>query len=142
MSSECVDFEYEVYPRFEDTDAYGIMHHSRYLVFVEEAKLAFMKDPNFFGIELMGEDEKYLVTELNVKYIHAVKYSAKKPLNVKLKFTIQDDVRFRFDFTIFNDNKVACKGHTIHVMTDKNGNIKFTLPQHLLDRYSNIKKGE
>ncbi|BFH61203.1 acyl-CoA thioesterase [Paenibacillus azoreducens] len=143
MSNETIKYNVSIAPRFEDMDAYGIIHHSRYLIYAEEAKLAFMKDPKFFATDVAAAYDKFLVTEVNIKYIRSVKYFANTLLDIELQFSIENEVKIRFDFAIYQNKSVACRGYSIHVVTDHDNRLRLELPVSLKNRYQElISQGE
>lgn len=141
MQNKYIEYEHLCYPRFEDMDTYGILHHSRYLLLVEEAKLAFMNDPEYFNTNVLAEDCKFLISEIAIAYINALKYKVGIPAKIKLKFYIKNDIKIVFEFQIYYENKLTCKGSAIHIVTDRDNNLKFSLPAGLIEKYE-ILKGE
>ena len=134
-----LEYEYLCKPRFEDMDAYGIVHHSRYLVYIEEAKLSFMNKPEYFNTDIMENKKiKFVVTKLELKYLTALRYVPSCTLTIKLRFSIKDDMMIKFDFEVFEKNTLLCKGYTIHVCVDENMNLKLSLPRFLVDRYHEL----
>ncbi|OWR33181.1 hypothetical protein CDO73_01360 [Saccharibacillus sp. O23] len=130
----------EIRPRFEDADAYGVIHHSKYLLYVEEAKFAFMRDPAMFGMNAAGGAFKFPVTEIGLRYARAVRYEPGIALNVRLRFSIPDGVRVRFDYEIFHPGgRVCCRGYAVHAATDANDSLLLALPEALTKRYEEIK---
>lgn len=141
-SSPPLVYSCRVAPRFEDTDAYGILHHSRYLVYVEEAKLAFMSDPAAFGTDVMAEADRFVVTELKVKYIRATAYRPGILLDVQLAFSIEAEVRVRFDFVIREGESVICRGFAVHAAMDEAGHLRMSLPEAWRLRYEELLRRE
>ena len=141
MKTDYIDYEHICFPRFEDMDSYGILHHSRYLLLIEEAKLAFMQNPEYFGRNVLEEDVKFLISEIQITYVNAIKYKVGVPAVVKLRFGIEEDIKIVFEFQIYYENKLACKGKAIHIATDQNNHIKLELPDGLVERYEILKGG-
>lgn len=136
-----LDYEYLCKPRFEDMDAYGIVHHSRYLVYIEEAKLSFMNKSEYFNTNIIeNKDLKFVVIKLEMEYLKALTYVPDCVLIIKLRFSIKNDMMIKFEFEVFERNKMLCKGYTVHVCVDDNMNLKLSLPQFLIDRYNELIK--
>lgn len=142
MKTDYIEYEHSCFPRFEDMDSYGILHHSRYLLLVEEAKLAFMKNPKYFGRDVLDEDVKFLISDLHINYVNAIKYKVGVPVVVKLHFGIEEDTKIIFKFHIYYENKLACRGKAIHIVADQNNSLKLELPDGLVDRYEVLTGGK
>ncbi|MGI6117474.1 MAG: acyl-CoA thioesterase [Bilifractor sp.] len=143
MNTEGIRYTYLCYPRFEDTDAYGILHHSRYLIFVEEAKLAFMSDAKYFGTQIMEmEDCRFPVTEVKMRYVSAVRYHSGVPVKVQMVFRIDEFARVIFQFQIYYEGRLSAKGYAIHVLADRKGHLRTEMPPELTERYLALKGEE
>ncbi len=141
MKTDYIEYEHICFPRFEDMDSYGILHHSRYLLLAEEAKLAFMQNPQYFGRDVLKEDAKFLISNIQITYVNAITYKVATPAVVKLRFSIEDDLKIIFVFQIFYEDKLACKGRAVHIVADKDNHLLLELPKGLVERYE-ILKGE
>lgn len=131
-----IEYIYNCYPRFQDMDAYGIVHHSKYLCYAEEAKLAFMSDREFFGMQIMDtKDCKFVVRDVAIKYLKPIRYKANEPIRVHLFFYIKDGVRVVFRFEMFYMERKVCAGTTEHLMVNNKGELKFNVPKDINDRY-------
>lgn len=135
-----ITYEHKSFLRFEDMDAYGILHHSRYLLLVEEAKFAFMSDPKYFGMDVLGEEIKFLITEIRIKYKHAIQYETDKPALVRLKFMVKEDIKIVFMFDIYYNSKLVCSGEAQHVVTDCHNKLQLSLPNKFIERYQILKE--
>ncbi len=141
MGTDYIEYEHICFPRFEDMDSYGILHHSRYLLLAEEAKLAFMQDPEYFGRDVLEEEAKFLISGIQITYVNAIKYKVGVPAVVKLRFYIEDDIRIVFEFRIYYEERLACKGRATHIAADKNNRLLLELPEGLVERYEVLKGG-
>lgn len=141
MLNRCVEYQFKVYPRFDDFDIYGILHHSRYLLYIEEAKFALMNDPKYFGLDILEQEEKFLISDIQLKYLSAVKYCPQEPIIVKLKFFIVQEIKIVFEFCLFYQEKLSCKGEAVHLITGQNDQLKLSIPQKLIDRYAYLMEG-
>ena len=138
-----IDYRYKCYPRFQDTDAYGIVHHSKYLCYAEEAKMAFMSDDRYFGVQVIDEECKFVVRDASLRYIQAVRYKSNEPIDVRLHFRIEDEIRVVFTFEMFYMNQKVCTGRTEHLAVGKDGQLKLSIPEGLKNKYlCLIEKGE
>lgn len=139
MGEKYITYEHKVYPRFEDTDAYGIIHHSRYLTYIEEAKIAFLSDKKMFDSDVIDEKGgKFPVLDLYIKYIKAVHYKSKEPILIKLKFIAVENIKIKFEFKLFYENQKIVVGEMTHVYIDSNDKLRFDIPEKIKSRYETI----
>lgn len=139
MDNMKLQYCHSVYPRFEDTDAYGILHHSRYLTYIEEAKIAFFNDERYFGENIIDEEQgKFPVLDLSVKYIKAVHYRASTPIEVRLEFYVVEGLMVKFDFQLYYQGVKVVKGHISHVYMDANEQLRYSMPDRIVKRYQEL----
>lgn len=83
MSDPNTDFRFwhPVEVRFQDIDACGHAHHSRALIYFEEARLAYW-DAVVRGSRV--EEVVYLVAELKVRYRRRIRYPMKLDVGVRV----------------------------------------------------------
>lgn len=60
--------------RYSDCDVMGIVHHSRYVVYLEDARLQFAKSAGVDYVEVMQAGIALAVVELQVQYKRALVY--------------------------------------------------------------------
>jgi len=104
-------YEYPVSVEFEDIDYYGIVHHPKYLLYFERARVHFFKDN---GINLRELKFGIVLRKLEISY--------KIPLVLMDEVVIQlrakniDKYRFEFDYQIKKDGKLMALS-TIEMVT-------------------------
>ena len=103
-----------------ETDLMGIVHHSNYLRFCEEARVDWCKKKG-----LLGEDEKAVfslaVIESKIKHIRPAKYSD------VIRFAIQarvEGARIILQYKLFVRESVVCLGETVHCNLDVNLRVR------------------
>jgi len=99
-------FRYQLRTRYSETGQDGIIHHSCFVIYLEEARIEFLKS---IGCHIGELEKKHVfcpVVDLQVKY--------RKPLYVLDEVTIEvvvesfSKVKFAFGYTLFRDKeKVA-----------------------------------
>ena len=60
--------------RFAETDAMGIVHHSRYLPYLEEARVEYLRHLGHPYVELRAEGVDYAVLEVFVQYRQPLRF--------------------------------------------------------------------
>lgn len=130
-----IEFQYRVRPRFVDTDAFGMVHHSAYLFYVEEAKFSMMAHPDFFGLRLADEAERFVVTRLTMKYVRSTQYRPDAELLVHLSMRCEENLLVHFDHVVSDGSGAVCKGSSVHVAIDADGRPMSALPPRFRANY-------
>ena len=128
---------YKFKVRFDDTDAYGIVHHSRYYNYFEEARFQFSADHLGFTEDMAnGSNIKFPIIESHCVYKNPLKFSLDYYI-IELEFKLLENSKLEFDF-IIKDNKNQKKryayGKTIHVLIDEQNKLRLDLPQWFIDK--------
>ena len=110
-------YEYSRDVFYYETDKMGVVHHSNYARWVEEARTFY-----FAEIGLAYENTEALgvyspVTELNLKFKHYARFGDR--MTVRLKMTKYTGVRFFVAYEIVNqDGAVLVEGSSGHAFVD------------------------
>ena len=68
------DFSHRIRVRFAETDAMGIVHHSRYLPYLEEARVEYLRHIGHPYNEIRAEGVDMAVLEAGVQYRQPLKF--------------------------------------------------------------------
>lgn len=134
-----VDYEYIIKPRFSDTDSYGIMHHSSYFKWFEEARFSFSKDILDFENDLLnGNTIKFPIIECSCRYKESVYYD--DTVKIYLKFMIDKSAKINFEYRAVNlrNNRICALGKTTHMFLDKDGRICLNIPEVFLQKCKDL----
>lgn len=106
-------FETFVQVRYAETDAMGIVHHSRYFVWLELARIEWLKT---LGIDYKDmERQGFFIPVVLVD----LQYKAPTYFDDRLKIVLYppqdcERVRFTLNYQIFRDTLCVAKGFTVH----------------------------
>ncbi len=113
---------------FYETDAQGVVHHSNYLRYFEEAR--------GFLLEILG----YPYSKMHMDGFHVVLVEAqmrlKHPLVYQDEFEIdthiyiENDYSFCFDYKVYRQDKLCARAHTKHSILKASKLIK--IPEFLI----------
>lgn len=111
-----------------ETDLMGIVHHSNYLRFCEEARV------NWCEVNgLMGTDNKDVfgltVLETNVRHLKPAKYGDKVTIFSRAKV---DGIRLSFEYKLVVNNDTICLAKTTHCCLDLDFKVK-RLPNKIIE---------
>ena len=108
--------------RYAETDQMGIVHHSSYAIWYEEARTNFIKDLNISYSEIEKIGLFLPVTNICSKYIKPAFYEDKITIFTKIKNI--SCVKIEFYYELFNQNNILInKGSTTHPFIDKSFNL-------------------
>lgn len=131
-------YMYKMIPRFSDFDGYGIVHHSQFLKFVEEARIQMLRD--VFSPELdevLGPEVQSLVMDVYVKYIRTIDKT--KQIYVNLVLKLVGNAYLQFDFKILSGkNDIYANGYTRHCFTRIDHGMLLSYPEPFNSRVKKI----
>ena len=97
---------------YYETDKMGIVHHSNYMRYFEEARLEFMREIDCSASEL--EEQGVIIPNVDAyaKYIKLVRYDDCFKIIVKpVSFT---GAKMKFEYEVVRDGELCCTGYTTH----------------------------
>lgn len=122
---------YQHLAKYYETDQMGIIHHSNYIRWFEEARIDYM---NQIGLTYKKmEDEGIIspVLEVNCQYLNMMYFD--DLATIKVKVTDYTGVRFAFEYEIYNQNNKLCTtGTSRHCFMTRDGkpvSLKRTKPE-------------
>ncbi len=112
------DFHHDIRVRFVETDAMGIVHHSNYVAYFEEARVAFLKHVGHPFTEWRAAGLESPVLEAYVKYRRPLNFD--DLLTVHLKLADVTRATFQMAYLTTVGDTVHATGVTVHgcVTTD------------------------
>ncbi len=117
--------------RYAETDQMGVIHHSVYPIWFEEARTQFIKESGITYGQFERDGVMMPVTDLTVKYIQPAHFEDE--VTVETRITRVSYSRIFFSYRVMLGDKVLTIGTTSHgfVSSDtfKPVNIKKTFPQ-------------
>jgi acyl-CoA thioester hydrolase len=125
-------FEYKIRTRYSETGQDGVIHHSAFVVYLEEARIEYMKSLGFDINELEQKRIFCPVVELQLKYL--------KPLHSYEEITIGmglgewSKVRFSLTYRVFREGIPVAHGTSSHCFV--NAAFKpVALPNELMEQF-------
>ena len=108
---------YERQVNYYETDQMGIVHHTNYLRYFEEARMDLMRQ---MGCDARDMEDKGIIipnVDAYAKYIHLMRFEDRFTVHVKpAAFT---GVRMKFEYEVVNgDGEICCTGFTTHCFVD------------------------
>ena len=112
--------KYERSINYYETDAMGIVHHSNYIRFLEEARCFFLDKIGLHYKKIEDEGLMIPVLEVNCKYKHPARYA--DTIVIDIKMCELKGVKMIMDYAITNKNTgdLIMEAQTKHCFTDSN----------------------
>ena len=90
--------------RYAETDTMGILHHAMYPVYFEEGRTELMRSLGMSYDEMEKKGVILPVYSVNVRYLRPAYYD--DLLTLKTEVAELKGVRIKFEYKLFNENKV------------------------------------
>jgi acyl-CoA thioester hydrolase len=110
-------FSYQHHVQFYETDTMGVVHHSNYLRFCEEARVAWAHSVGLIDYQKPESASHFAVLETRVKHLKPAFFGDK--LNILLQVKLEG-IRIYFQYKIQKDGVNLSVAETVHVSLDKN----------------------
>jgi acyl-CoA thioester hydrolase len=106
------DFRHQARARFAETDAMGIVHHSRYLPIMEEARVAYLRDIGHPYQSVRDEGLDFTVLEVFVQYRQPIRFD--ELVDVHLSLSQVERASFQMAYLLTVEHQVRAAGVTAH----------------------------
>ena len=123
-------FRHSIRVRFAETDAMGIVHHSRYLPYLEEARVAYLRHIGRPYTELRKEGVEHAVLECFVQYRSPLRFD--DVLDVHLVLAKVTRATFQLAYLVTVDDDVRATAVTVHGCVSPEGR-PVRMPRWLAD---------
>lgn len=105
--------------RFAETDAMGIVHHSRYLPYLEEARVEYLRHLGHPYTELRAEGVDYAVLEAFVQYRQPLRFDDE--VTVHLMLGAATRATFQMAYLLTVGDEVRATAVTVHGCVNADG---------------------
>lgn len=111
--------------RYAETDKMGVVHHSRYLVWLEEGRSSYLRQIGTSYADFEAETGFSLaVSEANARYILPARYD--RLVTVRTSIGELHSRTMTFNYTVLDSEtgRVLVEAFTRHVCIDRDGNVR------------------
>jgi acyl-CoA thioester hydrolase len=112
-------FRHEIRVRFAETDAMGIVHHSRYLPYLEEARVAFLRHVGHPYTEWRESGIESAVLEAYLRYRRPLCFDDVVAVHTSLAAVTRATFQMAYLLTV--DDHAAATAVTVHGAVTSNG---------------------
>lgn len=117
MTSPRLAFEYNHRVQFYETDTMGVVHHTNYLRFCEEARVAWAHSVGLIDYQKPESASHFAVVETRVRHLKPVQFGDIVKIFIQAKC---HGVRIIFQYQLWVRDCLVSKVETQHVSLDKN----------------------
>ncbi|MCL2255319.1 MAG: acyl-CoA thioesterase [Firmicutes bacterium] len=114
---------------YYETDALGIVHHSNFIRWLEEARLDFFCQLGVDYEKLIEMGIAIIICGVSCDYKKMFKFN--EEFEIELKILEMSAAKFSVGYTVFHKNQIHATGKTVHcgVKDNKIISLKKTLPE-------------
>jgi acyl-CoA thioester hydrolase len=112
-------FVHRIRTRFAETDAMGIVHHAAYLPYLEEARVAYLRQVGHPYDEVRRDGFNFAVVEVVVQYRRPLEFD--ELLDVRLRAGALTRATFQLAYLLTVDDDVRATAVTVHGCVDGDG---------------------
>ena len=123
-------FHHTLRVRFAETDAMGIVHHSRYLPYLEEARVEYLRDLGHPYSALREEGIDFAVLEAFVQYRQPLRFDDRVMVHLHLGSATRATFQIAYLLTV--DDEVRATAVTVHGCVNPDGR-PVRMPKWLLE---------
>jgi acyl-CoA thioester hydrolase len=119
LSVDDYRFRHQVRVRFSETDAMGIVHHSRYLPYLEEARVAYLRHIGHSYAASRVDGVDYAVLEAHVAYRQPLRFD--ELVTVHLRLSSVSRASFSMAYLLTVDDDIRATARTMHGCVNAEG---------------------
>ncbi len=105
--------------RFAETDQMGIAHHSAYVVWLEAARIEWLRDRGVSYRELEDEGVSLAVSQVSIDYRRSLFFDDEVTIDTSL--TLAKSRRFRYEYRLTRGDDLIAVASTLHTPMDRSG---------------------
>lgn len=126
----------EIRIRYAETDQMGVVHHGNYALYLEMARIEWLRKLGISYKKMEEEGIALPVTSLSVKYKKTIHYD--DVITVKTKLKKRPTASIEFEYEILNDlQQVLSTANTVLVFVDLKTNRPTRPPKYFLEALEN-----
>lgn len=104
---------------FYETDAMGVVHHSNYLKFFEDARVAWLEEHDRLYTEYIAIGRNFAVTRADITYHRSARFHDELEITAALQWVRGASACFVYEIRC--DSELVVSGTTEHAMVDTRG---------------------
>jgi acyl-CoA thioester hydrolase len=120
-SDEPTDYAYhhDIRVRFAETDAMGVAHHSSYVAWFEESRVAYLRELGHPYPAIREQGYDFAVLELFVQYRRSARFD--EVVTVHTRVASVRGATFQMDYLLTIDDDICASAASVHGVVDPSG---------------------
>jgi acyl-CoA thioester hydrolase len=111
------------YVRYAETDAMGIVHHSSYVVYLEEGRSHYARTRGHSYAEIEASGYILVVAEINLRYLKSAHYDDQLTVKTWLDSAKSRGVVFQYEVINANTGDLLVTATTRHICLTREGQV-------------------
>ena len=111
------------YVRYAETDQMGIVHHSNYVVWMEEGRSEFMRQKHLDYVAVERSGLSLAVTDVNVRYLAPAHYNERITVRTWIDSLRSRALTFGYEIINTDTRQHLVTGSVKLMLIDKQGNV-------------------
>jgi acyl-CoA thioester hydrolase len=112
-------FRHRIRVRFADTDAMGVVHHARYLPYLEETRVEYLRQLGHPYRELRETGMDFAVLDVYVRYLQPLRFD--DVVDVHLVLGAATRASFQLGYLLTVDDEARATAVTVHGCIGRDG---------------------
>ena len=112
-------FVHHLRVRFAETDAMAVAHHSSYLLYLEAARVEYLRAIGHGYDRVPAEGADFPVIEVHVRYLRPLRFD--DPVDVHVVVASSGPATFQMGYLLTVDGQARATAATIHAVVDLEG---------------------
>jgi acyl-CoA thioester hydrolase len=110
--------------RFAETDLMGIVHHGSYALYLEQARVEWLRRRGVAYADWAGRGMHLAVVELHVRFRAPARFDDELDVETTLAHVGAASMRFEYRVTRVPDGALLAEGHTLLACVDEQGGLR------------------
>ncbi len=115
--------------RYAETDQMGIVHHSNYVIWMEEGRSEFMRQTGLDYVAIERSGLSLAVTDVNVRYLAPAHYNDRVTVRTWIDSLRSRALTFGYEIINANTGQRLVTGSVKLMLIDKQGNVHSFPPE-------------
>lgn len=112
-------FAHTVRVRFAETDAMGVAHHSSYVAWFEECRVAYLRELGHPYVDIRADGYDFAVLEMFSQYRRSARFEDE--VVVRTRVSSVRGATFQMDYLLTVDDEICAVAATVHGVVDPDG---------------------
>ena len=122
-------FETTFYVRFAETDLMGIVHHSQYIVWMEEGRSDLMRRKGFTFDQWERVGIAFAVSELQLRYHAPARYGERVTVRTRVESLRSRQIVFAYEIVNADSGQTLVTGTVKLIAVDKQNQVRTIPPE-------------